>query len=80
MYSKKDLIERDICTESAPELERSEWDIQLQSLEEFAFTHGRIYVKGKLAARGEQKRADYEAQQPKRHYESNAKLCLAAER
>lgn len=60
MYSKKDLTERDICTKFiTPSLERSGWDIQLQVLEEFAFTHGRIYVKGKLTARGEQKRADY---------------------
>lgn len=59
-YSKKDLTERDICTKFiTPALERSGWDIQLQVLEEFAFTHGRIYVKGKLTARGEQKRADY---------------------
>lgn len=60
MYSKKDLTERDICTKYiTPALVRSGWDIQLQVLEEFAFTHGRIYVKGKLTARGEQKRADY---------------------
>ncbi len=60
MYSKKDLTERDICTKFiTPALERSGWDIQLQVLEEFAFTHGKIYVKGKLTARGEQKRADY---------------------
>lgn len=60
MYSKKDLTERDICTKFiTPALERRGWDIQLQVLEEFAFTHGRIYVKGKLTARGEQKRADY---------------------
>lgn len=60
MYSKKDLTERDICTKFInPALVRSGWDLQLQVLEEFAFTHGRIYVKGKLTARGEQKRADY---------------------
>lgn len=60
MYSKKDLTESDICTKFiTPALERSGWDIQLQVLEEFAFTHGKIYVKGKLTARGEQKRADY---------------------
>jgi type I restriction enzyme R subunit len=60
MYSKKDLTERDICTKFiTPALVRSGWDVQLQVLEEFAFTHGRIYVKGKLTARGEQKRADY---------------------
>jgi type I restriction enzyme R subunit len=60
MYSKKDLTERDICTKFInPALVRAGWDIELQVLEEFAFTHGRIYVKGKLTARGEQKRADY---------------------
>jgi len=60
MYSKKDLTERDICTKFInPALVRAGWDIDLQVLEEFAFTHGRIYVKGKLTARGEQKRADY---------------------
>ncbi len=60
MYSKKDLTERDICTKFInPALVRAGWDIGLQVLEEFAFTHGRIYVKGKLTARGEQKRADY---------------------
>ncbi|MCB0489939.1 MAG: DEAD/DEAH box helicase family protein [Cyclobacteriaceae bacterium] len=60
MYSKKDLTERDICTKFInPALVRSGWDMQLQVLEEFAFTHGRIYVKGKLTARGEKKRADY---------------------
>lgn len=60
MYSKKDLTERDICTKYInPALVRSGWDIELQVLEEFAFTHGKIYVKGKLTARGEQKRADY---------------------
>jgi type I restriction enzyme R subunit len=60
MYNKKDLTERDICTKYiTPALLRSGWDIQLQVLEEFAFTDGRIYVKGKLTARGERKRADY---------------------
>src|SRR5687767_6549991 len=60
MYDKKDLTERDICTKYiTPALLRSGWDIQLQVLEEFAFTDGRIYVKGKLTARGERKRADY---------------------
>jgi len=60
VYNKKDLTERDICTKFInPALVRSGWDIGLQVLEEFAFTHGRIYVKGKLTARGEQKRADY---------------------
>lgn len=60
MYFKKDLTERDIYTKFiTPALERSGWDVQLQVLEEFAFTHGHIYVKGKLTARDDQKRADY---------------------
>lgn len=42
-----------------PALLRCGWDIQLQVLEEFSFTDGRIYVKGKLTARVERKRADY---------------------
>jgi type I restriction enzyme R subunit len=60
MYPKKDLTERDIYAKDIiPALIRSGWDIQLQMLEEFAFTDGRIYVKDKLTARGERKRADY---------------------
>jgi type I restriction enzyme R subunit len=57
--NKKDLSERDICTKLIiPALEKAGWDKQLQMLEEFPFTDGRIYVRGKLTKRGERKRAD----------------------
>ena len=35
------------------------WDIDTQILEEVSFTDGKIYVNGKLTARGKRKRADY---------------------
>lgn len=58
--NKKTLSERDICTKFiTPALEHAGWDKQLQMLEEVSFTDGRIYVRGKLTARGARKRADY---------------------
>lgn len=58
--NKKDLSERDICTKFiTPALEDAGWDVQTQIREEVSFTDGRIYVRGKLHARGAQKRADY---------------------
>jgi type I restriction enzyme R subunit len=58
--NKKTLSERDICTKFiTPALEKSGWDKLLQILEEFSFTDGKIYVRGKLTARGTRKRADY---------------------
>jgi type I restriction enzyme R subunit len=57
---KKSLSERDICTKFiTPALEKSGWDKHLQILEEVSFTDGKIYVRGKLTARGTRKRADY---------------------
>ena len=57
---KKSLSERDICTKFiTPAVEKSGWNKQTQFLEEVSFTDGKIYVRGKLAARGERKRADY---------------------
>jgi len=57
---KKTLSERDICTKFiTPAVEKSGWDKQTQLLEEVSFTDGKIYVRGKLTARGAQKRADY---------------------
>lgn len=59
MY-KKSLSERDICTKFiTPALEKAGWDKQLQILEEVSFTDGKIYVRGKITARGTRKRADY---------------------
>ena len=57
---KKKLSERDICTKFiTPALEKAGWDTQLQILEEVSFTDGKIYVRGKITARGTRKRADY---------------------
>jgi type I restriction enzyme R subunit len=58
--NKKSLSERDICTKFiTPALINSGWDLQLQILEEVSFTDGKIYVRGKITARGTRKRADY---------------------
>lgn len=59
MYLKS-LSERDICTKFiTPALEKSGWNKLTQFLEEVSFTDGKIYVRGKMTARGERKRADY---------------------
>jgi type I restriction enzyme R subunit len=58
--NKKALSERDICTKFiTPALTAAGWDIDSQVREEVSFTDGRIYVRGKIHARGTQKRADY---------------------
>ncbi len=58
--SKKLLSERDICTKFiSPAIENAGWNKQTQYLEEVFFTDGKIYVKGRLTARGSRKRADY---------------------
>lgn len=60
MIDKKKLSERDICTKYiTPALENAGWDRYLQIMEEVSFTDGKIYVRGKITARGERKRADY---------------------
>lgn len=57
---KKTLSEREICTKFiTPAIEKSGWDKVIQLLEEVSFTAGKIYVRGKLTARGTRKRADY---------------------
>jgi type I restriction enzyme R subunit len=57
---KKNLSERDICTQFiAPALQRAGWDFASQVREEVTFTAGRIIVRGKLHSRGAKKRADY---------------------
>jgi type I restriction enzyme R subunit len=58
--NKKNLSERDICTKYiTPAIEKAGWDTQVQVLEEVSFTDGKIYVRGKMTARGTRKRADY---------------------
>jgi type I restriction enzyme R subunit len=60
MTDKKLLSERDICTKFiTPALLRAGWDLEQQVLEEVSFTDGKIYVRGRLTARGKRKRADY---------------------
>lgn len=60
MIDKKQLSERDICTKFiTPALERAGWDRFTQFLEEVSFTDGKIYVRGRMTARGKAKRADY---------------------
>jgi type I restriction enzyme R subunit len=57
---KKTLSERDICTTFiTPAVEQSGWNTLTQLLEEVSFTDSKIYVRGKLTARGKRKRADY---------------------
>lgn len=60
MIDKKTLSERDICTKFiTPSVEKAGWNKMTQLLEEVSFTDGKIYVRGKLTARGQRKRADY---------------------
>ena len=60
MIDKKSLSERDICTKFiTPAIKKAGWNTQTQLLEEVSFTDGKIYVRGKLTARGKRKRADY---------------------
>lgn len=54
------LSERDICTKFiTPNIVAAGWDVDSQIREEVGFTDGRIYVRGKIHARGAKKRADY---------------------
>lgn len=58
--SKKNLSERDICTQFiTPAIQSAGWDFASQVREEVTFTAGRIIVRGKLHSRGTKKRADY---------------------
>lgn len=58
--NKKELSERDICTKYiTPAIVKAGWDKSTQFREEVTFTDGRIYVRGKMTARGQKKRADY---------------------
>ena len=60
MIDKNSLSERDICTKFiTPAIKKAGWDTLTQLLEEVSFTDGKIYVRGKMTARGARKRADY---------------------
>ncbi len=57
---KRSLSERDICTKFiTPAIEKAGWNKLTHYLEEVSFTDGKIYVRGKLTARGARKRTDY---------------------
>lgn len=57
---KRNLTERDICTKFIlPAIKRAGWDEMAQVREEYAFTNGRIFVRGKMTYRGKRKRADF---------------------
>lgn len=58
--NKTSFTERDICTKLiTPSLVKAGWNLETQIREEVSFTDGRIYVRGKIHARGAKKRADY---------------------
>ena len=58
--NKKDLSEADIKAKFiTPALLKAGWNEQTQIERKVYFTDGRIYVKGKITARGKRKFADY---------------------
>jgi len=58
--NKKNLSESDIKAKYiTPALTKAGWDEQTQLGREIFFTDGRIYVKGRITARGKRKFADY---------------------
>ena len=58
--NKKTLNEAEVCDNYVtPAITRAGWDAHTQIRREYGFTAGRIIVRGKLAVRGERKRADY---------------------
>ena len=58
--SKKELNETEICQNFiTPAIVRAGWDKLTQIRREYSFTAGRVIVRGKVATRGKQKRADY---------------------
>ena len=60
MVSKKNLSEQDIRTKYiTPAIEKAGWDKITQFGEDVALTDGKIFIRGKMFARGKLKRADY---------------------
>ena len=54
------LTESETCMRLiTPALEQAGWDVQTQIRREYAFTAGRIQVRGRLSTRGNPSRADY---------------------
>lgn len=72
MTNLKALKEAEICESFVtPALEASGWEKLTQIRREFAFTAGRVMVRGKVAVRGKQKFADYVL-----FYKSNLPLAV----
>lgn len=70
--NKKELTEAEICQNFiTPAIERAGWDPPTQIRREYSFTKGRVIVRGKVAVRGEGKRADYLL-----FYDSNLPLAV----
>lgn len=60
MISKKSLSEQDIRTKFiTPAIEKAGWNKITQMGEDVALTDGKIFIRGKMFARGKLKRADY---------------------
>jgi type I restriction enzyme R subunit len=58
--SKKSRNETEICDQYiTPAIHRAGWDRHTQVRREYAFTAGQVKVRGKVAVRGEERRADY---------------------
>ena len=72
MSDKKALNEAEICQNHiTPAIAKAGWDKLTQIRREYSFTAGRVIVRGKLASRGERKRADYLL-----FYQSNLPLAV----
>jgi len=57
---KRDLSEEDIKAQYiTPAIEKAGWDIKKQVRFEYAFTAGRIILRGNVTSRGKKKRVDY---------------------
>ncbi len=58
--SKKSLTETEICDRYiTPAILGAGWDQHVQVRREYTFTAGQVHVRGKVAARGKPRRADY---------------------
>ena len=64
----------DICTKYiTPAIEKVGWGRHCKFLQQVSFTDGRIYVKGRMTARRQGKRADYIL-----YHSSNATVIIEA--
>ena len=58
--NKKALTETDICDQFiTPAVELAVWNKTIQIRREYAFSDGKVMVRGKIAHCGKRKRADY---------------------